>query len=114
MAKTASYLKRHKATIHIGVIYTCEKCNFSTSRSKELAIHTKQDHTDISFVCDLCDYEGTQAGNLKTHKEIIHQGVRYPCDKCEYKASTPVLRSRIRSRLDPHFLPPPPGAGATF
>ena len=44
-------------------------------------------HEGVRYFCDRCDYKATTTSHLKTHKESIHEGVRYSCDCCDYKAT---------------------------
>ena len=44
-------------------------------------------HQGIKYPCDQCDYKATQKGDLLTHLKSIHEGVKYPCDQCDYKAT---------------------------
>ena len=41
----------------------------------------------LRFSCDQCDYETTKKGNLLTHLKSKHEGIKFPCDQCDYKAT---------------------------
>ena len=48
----------------------------------------KSIHEGVRYQCDKCDYAAKQYSNLKKHNESMHKGVRYQCDYCEYAATT--------------------------
>ena len=44
-------------------------------------------HKGVNYSCEFCEYKASVKSNLKTHVESIHNGFRYSCNKYEYKAS---------------------------
>ena len=52
----------------------------------------------VIYPCDKCDYTATYRGNLNKHINSKHEGVRYPCEHCGYVATQAVnLQNRIKS-----------------
>ena len=49
--------------------------------------HIKSIHKGVKFPCDQCDYKATRTGPLLEHIKSIHEGVKFPCDQCDYKAT---------------------------
>ena len=54
---------------------------------RHLSTHIKSIHEGVKFPCNQCDYKATQKGNLMTHIKSRHQGVIFPCNLCDYKAT---------------------------
>ena len=48
--------------------------------------HVESIHNGVRYTCNQCDYKATQKGHIKKHVESIHDGVCYTCDQCDYKA----------------------------
>ena len=42
-------------------------------------------HDGVKYSCEFCDYKATQKGSLQEHVKSIHNGVKYSCDFCDYK-----------------------------
>ena len=39
--------------------------------------HKMSVHEGIKYQCDQCDYKATYNGNIKKHKMSVHQGIKY-------------------------------------
>ena len=50
--------------------------------------HTMSVHEGIKYKCDYCEYKAVQKGNLKRHTMSVHEGIKYQCDHYEFKATT--------------------------
>ena len=64
-------------------------------------------HEGVRFPCEQCDYKATRRGHLLRHKQLIHEGVivMVPCDQCDYKAKEKrSLTKHIKSRH--HLMEP--------
>ena len=49
--------------------------------------HNKSIHEGVKYPCDECNFKATQKGHLLTHKKSVYEGVKFPCDQCFYKAT---------------------------
>ena len=80
-------LKRHKESVHDGVRYSCDSCEYKATTLSHLKTHKEAIHDGVRYSCDSCNYKATTLNSIKTHRESIHDGVRYSCDSCDYKAT---------------------------
>ena len=60
--------------------------------------HIQSIHEGIKYVCNQCDYQATTQSNLTQHIEHKHEGVKYACKQCDYQGSMYGLRSHIRHK----------------
>ena len=44
--------------------------------------YKKSIHEGVTYDCDQCEYQATTKGHLTTHKQSRHVGIRYNCDQC--------------------------------
>ena len=51
-------------------------------------------HLGIIYSCDQCDYSSTDSASLMQHNDIKHKGVRYSCKKCKHFATIPAWLKR--------------------
>ena len=65
----------------------CDICMKQYKSKRNLLKHIQSVHKGIKYPCNQCEYKATQQGNLKTHIESVHEKVKYPCHQCEYKAT---------------------------
>ena len=49
--------------------------------------HNQSLHDGVMFSFDQCDYKATLKGSLAKHLKSIHKGLKFSCDQCDYKAS---------------------------
>ena len=66
-------LRIHDETKHVGVSYSCEKCEYKTATRTDLKEHVESYHEETRYTCEQCEYETTELCNLKVHKRQIHQ-----------------------------------------
>ena len=66
---------RHTSSIHKGVKFSCDQCDYKATQKGNLLSHIKAIHEGIKISCDQCDYKATQKGNLLSHIKAIHEGV---------------------------------------
>ena len=52
-------------------------------------------HDGVKYNCEYCDYNATNKGSLTQHVKSIHDGVKYRCEYCDYKATTKVAFNSI-------------------
>ena len=45
-------------------------------------------HDGVKYACNQCDFQATRQDNLTTHIQSIHEGIKYACNQCNYQAST--------------------------
>ena len=60
----------HVESVHEGIKYSCELCDFKASHKPHLKIHVKCDHEAVMYSCELCDYTGTDKSTLNKTCEI--------------------------------------------
>ena len=57
-------------------ILQCNQCKFQTKHNHLLMMHMQSIHRGMMFLCDECDYKSPQTSTLKAHKQIAHN--RHP------------------------------------
>ena len=91
---TSYTLKMHKQSVHQGVTYACDQCDFGLAYSsqKNLTRHIQSIHKGVRYSCEQCDFKAMQPSNLKFHVKSKHEGIRYAynknikaCVQCDYK-----------------------------
>ena len=97
-----SKLAEHFQSVHRGVKYPCDQCEYKATVKYNLTKHVKSKHEgvyeDIKYPCDLCEYQATKKGNLIAHVTSKHDGIKYSCSKCEYSGSKANLSTHIKSK----------------
>ena len=92
-------------SVHEGIKYPCQLCEYKATHKHNLLSHIKSVHEDVKIPCQQCDYKAIKKGDLFRHIKTVHarQNVKYPCQQCEYKAcllyTSPSPRDRTRSRM---------------
>ena len=76
-------LRSHVKSIHEGVRYECEHCDKEFSHKSDLTIHIKGKHEGFTYECDKCNQQFSKKRFLKAHIESKHEGIRYSCNQCE-------------------------------
>ena len=89
-----SSLRRHQQSQHVGVRYDCDQCEYKATTQSDLRRHQQTQHDGMQNRCDKCEYKATTHGNLRTHQKSHHEGVKYRCDQCDY---TTAHRSDLRN-----------------
>ena len=56
----------------------------STSQSN-LRRHQKAAHIGVKYSCDKCDYQTTS--NLRVHQQAVHDGIQFSCDQCDFRSA---------------------------
>ena len=67
--------------------FSCEQCDFMSTRKGNLLPHINSIHKGVKFPCDQCDHKASQKRSLMRHIKSIHEGVKFPCYQCDYKAT---------------------------
>ena len=78
-----STLTKRKRSVHEGVKYACNHCDFEGTTQTGLKIHNESKHEGVKYTCDQCDYQATTRNNLTLHIQSKHEGVKYACDQCD-------------------------------
>ena len=98
-ATTQSNLTVHIKSKHEGVKYACNQCNYQATQKSSLTVHIKSIHEGVKYACEQCDYQATQLSSLAVHIKSKHEGVKYACDQCDYQATQqPYLTRHIQSK----------------
>jgi len=73
--KSVSNMKFHHRSIHQGVKFSCDKCEFKTARQDHLKRHALSAHTEkeIQFSCNHCDFQSETESALKSHIQTEHE-----------------------------------------
>ena len=89
-----SHIKTRHLGIKIYNPTECPECGEMFTTKGAMTVHFKSIHQGVKYPCDLCDYQATQPSNLKAHIQKRHEGIRYPCDQCDYQAKTKTCLQR--------------------
>ena len=79
-------LRYHIQSVHEGLIYACDQCDYRARTKGSLKKHIQSVHEGLRFACDQCDYRATTQGHLATHIQTEHEGVRFACNQCDYQS----------------------------
>ena len=81
-------LKRHIKTVHEGLRYSCDQCEFKATQQGTVNGHIQSIHKGIRYACDKCEYMSTREGNLNLHKKTKH-GLHslVSCNQCSYQTT---------------------------
>ena len=47
----------------------------------------KSIHDGVKYSCEYCDYKATEKGSLQKHLKSFHKGVKYSCEYCDQKVT---------------------------
>ena len=56
-------------------MYSCDKCEYATTKMIYLKRHVESQHEGVRYSCDKCDYAATSKSNLKRHIKTKHEGL---------------------------------------
>ena len=62
-------------SIHDGVKFSCEYCEYKAATKRSLQNHVKSIHDGVKYSCEYCDFKATEKSNLQNHVKSIHDGV---------------------------------------
>ena len=81
-------LRRHKNNVHLNLTLKikCNFCNF-TSRRDHLNLHVRNVHQGVIESCDLCDRTFKHRTTLLMHKKRDHQSQKFYCNDCDFAAT---------------------------
>ena len=66
-ATTKRNLQLHVKSVHDGVKYNCERCDYKATTKSSLCmyiVHVQSIHEGVKYNCKICDYKATQASDL--------------------------------------------------
>ena len=72
VTKRKASLKRHKVCIHAGNL-NGNPCEFEATQVCNLKLRKASIHEGIRYPCEACNYTSTTAANLKQHKVCRHE-----------------------------------------
>ena len=73
---SVSNLLTHLKSIHKGVKYPCDQCDFKGTDKSSLLRHLNSKHKGVKYPSDQCDFQATQNSSLLTHLNSIHKGIQ--------------------------------------
>ena len=77
-ATQEDYSLTHKRSVHEGVKFSCDQCNYKAKWKSSLRKHIKSIHEGVKFPCNQCEYKATKNDTLLTHIRSVHLGVKFP------------------------------------
>ena len=88
--------KNSENDVPIDDIFSCERCDFTTTSRQGLKIHNAKTHSKIDFeafpaACDICEKVLENEKCLNQHKKREHTFhiVKFQCNECEFMANDP-------------------------
>ena len=73
-------------SIHRGVWYTCNLCEYNTKWKRPFKTHIESVHGNVQLWSVWL--QGTiQSESQSTRTDSVHGDVQYSCDHCDYKAT---------------------------
>ena len=75
MATQSNKLLLHIKSIHKGIKYSCNQCDFRATFESNLQRHIKTKHEELKsqWQCDQCEYKTSDSSNLNRHKKSMHK-----------------------------------------
>lgn len=70
------------ASVHDGIKYDCEQCDFRATEKGSLAWHVANVHERTKYDCKQCDFKTSKKSSFVNHVANIHQRIKY-----DYKAT---------------------------
>ena len=84
---TKGSMVTHYRSVHEGIKYPCNLCDYQATTQGSLQTHIKSVHEGIKYACNQCDYQAKRQDNLQRHIQSVHEGIKYPCNQCDYQAT---------------------------
>ena len=78
-------LQQHVKSVHKGVTFPCEDCEYKATQKSNLQTHIKSTHKGVMLSCPDCDYYATTKSNLQKHNKLVHKHkgeILFPCPEC--------------------------------
>ena len=64
--------------------FSCGQSEKQYSTQWCLDQHNKSVHEGVKYPCDQCNYKATWSSTLQQHLKSVHEGIKYSCDQCNY------------------------------
>ena len=74
-------------SVHQGVKYACDQCDYQATKQSHLTIHIQSIHEGIKYACDQCDYQASTQSSLTSHIQSVHKSLKNACNQCDYQAT---------------------------
>ena len=73
-----------QVSLHAGVTYNCNTCQYRSSEKSYLAVHIKSVHLkEKPYTCGICDFAASVRCNLSHHVKNVHQkSEKIICTEC--------------------------------
>ena len=52
--------------------FSCDKCDYTSTKNKNMEVHMNFDHKDIHYSCEVCNYVAILKSDLIHHTEYVH------------------------------------------
>ena len=66
----------------VGSKFQCDKLFYDSSTARK---HIRSVHEGVKYACNQCDYQATQQCSLKRHIQSKHDGVKYPRNQSKFQ-----------------------------
>ena len=80
-------LSNFNKSVHQGVKYACNQCDYQATKQSHLTIHIQSIHEGIKYACDHCDYQASTQSSLTRHIQSVHKSLKNSCNQCDYQAT---------------------------
>ena len=74
-------------TLFKGTSKQCQDCEKVFATAQAMTTHYNSVHLGIKYCCNQCDFQGTQQGHLTNHIRSKHKGVKFRCKHCEFETA---------------------------
>lgn len=88
--------------------HTCEICDYTSMRKRDIYCHMSNEHGEKTYVCKLCTKEFMYKRSVVNHIDYAHRDIQMPfkcehCDyTCRYRINLEVHMYRHTHQLKPH------------
>ena len=55
------------------------------TRKESLDRHKRSVHEGIKYPCNQCEYLASRKEHLDRHKRLVHEGIKFPCGQCKHQ-----------------------------
>ena len=94
-----SNVHAHIRSVHEGVKYACNRCDYQATEKGALTKHIQSKHEGVKYACNHCDHQATTQSNLTVHIQSKHEG-NNACNQCDFQGSKGALQQHMKIK---HF-----------
>ena len=76
-------LASHHKSVHLGIRYTCNKCERKFSTKVGLDAHNDTIHRKLKFSCQICGHQFMRKSSIPKHRQFKHEGLKHSCSVCQ-------------------------------